>query len=543
MDEFPEVSESSAMGEALATVNATPTTPTPNGVSYGALTQVNAEHDADYWQELRALYHGGKRLLGDDAVMRRLFPAHRDEIEKVYEERKRRAFYVSYASEIVSKIVADLGLDPLTLGTGGDKETAKWDEFYDTFFKDVTPRAGERLSMNALIRERALEALQVRRAWTLVELPGSPSSQFSSRAEQEKAGALNAYAVPLDAESVLDWEFDHDGELEFVLLNFRDQKRPSVTSSRSMITERWVWYDRQKCVVYQVTYRADNPPQEKDIIPMVSEVLHGFGRVPALCLKLPHGLWAMDKLASLAKEHFNKRSALGWAEFQSLFQELYEFLAPAISPGGVIVNELQEDPGRAKAHRRGQGYVQERGSDDKAMFIGPGSESFTHALASCKDIRDEMHRVTHQMALTVDNSAAALQRSGESKELDQAATTVVLQALGVLCREYANSIMAMVAKMRGDKDLAAKWSVTGMTKFNRPDPAKVIEEATGVKLLEIKSETFQRRYQLKVAKSALPDEDEDTIKAIQEELESNITSESMAEDAEADAAVKKVMTE
>lgn len=512
------------------------------GVSYGALSQRGPKHDAGYWAELRSFYEGGKRLLGDDALLSRVFPRHRDEEERVYRQRKARALYVSYAAEIVGKIVADLSLDPLALSTGGDAESNVWTEWYDEFFRNTAPRSGGVIrSLGDLVRGQVLEAMQVRRAWTLVELPSLDASRFSSRAEQEQAGALDAYAIPLEAECVIDWEHDTDGELEFAMLNFQDRKREGISSSRGMVRERWIWYTRTDYRIFETTYKVGEPPDERDIVPEVQSGRHSFGRVPLVELCVPCGLWAMDKLHSLAREHFNKRSALAWAEFQSLFQELYEFLAPPRTSAGVTINEAQEDSDRHISQRRGQGFVQKRGNEDDARFVGPPTDGFAHALASTKEIRDEMHRVTHQMALTVDNSGAALKRSGDSKRMDAAATTVILEAIGDLARKHANEVLSLVSVARGESQLKGKWACTGMARFDVADSTAVVEEGQGVKLLEIKSETFQRRYQLKVAKAVLPDESPETIQKIEEELENNITSELMEESDNADTMASKAM--
>jgi hypothetical protein len=69
-------------------------------------------YDADYWQRLRAFYAGGKKLFSNERLMAEIFPKHRDELEQIYEERKKRAHYVPYAGEIIDHIVAALCAQP-----------------------------------------------------------------------------------------------------------------------------------------------------------------------------------------------------------------------------------------------------------------------------------------------------------------------------------------------------------------------------------------------------------------------------------------------
>ena len=74
----------------------------------------------------------------------------------------------------------------------------------------------------------------------------------------------------------------------------------------------------------------------------------------------------MNKIESIARELLNKRCALSWAEFKSLYPVLYEFMQdedPEACAGGVA-----EDNDRAVNQTRGIGYVQERAEKDRAEF-------------------------------------------------------------------------------------------------------------------------------------------------------------------------------
>lgn len=501
---------------------------TADSIAYAQICQTNDGYDGEYWNQLDALYEGGRRLLRDRAMLERIFPRHRGESDAIYSERTKRALYIPYAAEILDYIVAQLTAEPLRLHLDEDQEIPP---FYAEFVKDVSPPGGERLDISALIKRQILRALICRTAWTLVDLPSMPrdmngASIFSDLASQEKSGALNAYVICIDPISVIDWEEDEAGELEWVVVHTRESKRRGLQGNRNAITERWMYYTRGTWELYEISYPKDKPPTEKTPVPLVRAGVHTFGRVPLDRLTLPSGLWAMNKLENLAREHFNKRSALSWAEFQSLFQELYEFLAPEEAGKGATIGENQQDASRALNQRRGQGFIQQRGSQDRAEFVGPDSGPFAHAMASCDNIRDEMHRVTHQMALTVDNSAAALGRSGESKGQDKAATCVVLQALGQVGRDHAEKILRMVSSVRGEEDLVTKWHAKGMDEFDDADVGGLVEEAVSLETVSIKSPTFHRKHQAKLAKVILGEElDEDDIKQIEKELDENITDE------------------
>ena len=75
---------------------------------------------------------------------------------------------------------------------------------------------------------------------------------------------------------------------------------------------------------------------------------------------------------------------------------------------------ISEDADRSKNQSRGPGYVQERGHQDKAEWVGPSPEPFKEARLSLNELRDDMHRVMHMMAMAVSQNTTALGRSAAS---------------------------------------------------------------------------------------------------------------------------------
>src|SRR4051812_36281839 len=53
-------------------------------VPYEMLQERHPEWDIGYWEECRALYAGGKRLLGNPEIMKRLFPQNLHEPQNIY---------------------------------------------------------------------------------------------------------------------------------------------------------------------------------------------------------------------------------------------------------------------------------------------------------------------------------------------------------------------------------------------------------------------------------------------------------------------------
>jgi hypothetical protein len=234
----------------------------------------------------------------------------------------------------------------------------------------------------------------------------------------------------------------------------------------------------------------------------------------------------MSKLESMAKEHFNQSNALGWATLRSLFPQLYEFLGPEDPMAGQMLSENQQDPNRAVKQTRGQGYIQQRGKDDRAEYVGPDSGPFTFSLDRLNSLRDEMHRVTHLMALSVDNKASSVARSGASKAQDKAATSVVLTELGNYARRHAVEICEMVGKGRKDPEVA--WVAHGMENFDQTSVDDLVDEMTKLATLQdmIPSPTYWRIKTTQFTRVDLgPNIADEEFDKIESELEQNIPAE------------------
>jgi len=497
-----------------------------NGVTFAKLQAKHPDYAAEFWSSARALYAGGRKLFGDAKTFESLFPRHLGETDQVYRERKSRAFYINYPGSIIDHLVAGLMTCPVEVGidADADEDDPPLPPFYVDFIDDVTPVGGRRCSLQQLVRDRVREALIVGCAWTQVDFPaGAAPDDELSAAAQEQAGLIDAYAIPLPVECVYDYEESADGALEWVNVAVDSCRRGSIRERRNLITRTWTLYTPTSWERYELTFDPRKPPKPATVVPLVAAGAHSFGAPPFARVILPDGLHAMGKMLELAREHFNKRCALSTAEYKSLFPELYEFEAP---PDPMMIGPaIAEDEGRALKQVHGQGYVQLRYAHDRAEYVGPDSTPFGVALQSLKDLRDEMHRITHQMALTFDNSPSALGRSGDSKAQDRAAHAVVLVGLGELLRDFVRELMDMVAIGRGDEP---RWAISGLDRFDVAEVADVVEQAERLEVIPIPSPTYQLRHRYHLAKTVLGDEASETdLAAIEVELRAALTAEQM----------------
>lgn len=505
------------------------------GISYGLLAgRRHPDYREDFWARSRAFYKGGVHLLENDAVLERIFPRHVGEKEEVYIMRKRLAHYTNHSGSIVNHLIGKLMSDPVRL-----QAEPEMDDFYTEFHKDTSPPNGKECSLDDLVGKVLLEASQTQSGYALVEMPRSLDEEARSLAEQEASGALNAWAVEVKAESVVDWEVDKSGEYVWVLLCFKDSKRASVYDDRNTISEQYWEYNKTGWVRWDVEYKIGSPPKAEEIILPSDKGNHTFGKVPLARLQFADGLWVMSKLESLAREFFNKRNALSWAEFKALMPVLYEYLDPGMMPqmpGPAGADNRSTNQTRSVAH------VQQRkagaGLGDKAEWVAPPDAPFAHALTSCESVRDEMHRVVQQMALSADNKGALLRRSAESKGKDTEALDVVLNEYGKLARRFVVELMQLVEAGRGDKP--REWTATGASKFDSSSTDALIEEETVLDTVEMPSPTFKAERKKQLARKVLGDSvTEDTLAEIDTEIETYFSNEQIEGDEEANNAATR----
>lgn len=485
---------------------------------YKAFKIRHPDYDSRLWSKCRAFYAGGDRLLGDKHMLQEVFPPHLSEASTIYAERCKRAFYIPYAGEIINSICAGLFAEPLNLRS---EPEIKDDEFYAEFPEDVSPPGGRTQTLNDLLKEQIGTALLCRRAWTLVDLPSIPPDMEMPETlmEEDGLGLRNAYAVSIDPEMVLDWEMTEDGALEWVLVMHRSSKRDGLMSDRSLVVEDYTLYTPDSWERYRAEYVIGKEPGDDDEIPLLDSGQHSFGKVPLLMLELPEGLWAMGKVLPIAIAHMNLRNALSWAEYKSLFPVLASF-----KQGIDMSNPITEDPDRDVNQVLGQGYMFSAAAGDDLRYVGPDSGPFTAAMQDLNNLRDEMHRVLHQMAQSVDNSGAALQRSADSKQVDQQSTAIILRALGQILKEHVVEVMELVQRGRGDKEVG--WRPEGMEKYDEISVSGLLEQAEVIDTVSIPSATFKQLWTYNLARRILGDNaEEEDLENIRKELEENVTNE------------------
>ena len=466
----------------------------------GILRQTNPNLDVAAVLEHRALYGGGKLVR---AMLDRLLYKGANESDARYQARKARAYYVNHCSALVDQLVAWLFSAQPHLRSDPDERDPFWEDFLGN-----VDRQG--LSLHQYQAARFREAFVTGRAWTLLELPKA-TAEVANLADEDKSGQRRAYVVSLATESVIDWERDEDGSLLWAIVHEELASRASPGAARGLVTQRWTLWEPDGWERFQwAPSKPGQLPKDDDDAQLVDAGEHSFGRVPLVELELPEGFYLLSKIRDQVVESFNARCAKSWAMYVNLYATAVHKKVQS------LVSDLDGGTASVSRMRTGPGYGIEIGADEDLYFLEQSGSSFSVATEHIAELKDELYRVVHQMALSADNSAGAMKRSGDSKAQDNEASEIVLQALSEIEAPNRTAILQMAAAGRGDK---TSWDVVPVHKFSLQSAAEVLQESIAAGSAGVRSPTFEKERQKRVVAAFLPDLQEETAKQIDEEIE------------------------
>ena len=497
-------------------------------MKYSTLAQQNPGYMGAIWHELGLLYRGGHELT--DAAAREFLPRYLEELPSRYDERLRFAVYTPYMGQIVDYYSSALFSHQLTVtAEAGGPDAAVYERF-------EANADGKGRGIARLMRDVFTTSLVCGKGLVGVDFPAS-SGVATSRAEEEALGAGLPYAYEIDPKQLIDWEHDDDGTFRWCVLHRLVVSRDSPEDDRDGYVEEFKVWRRVDGVVSWELYRTARRDRggsfsAREEVQLVDAGTTSFVCIPIVELSIPDGLWIGNKLGSLAKEHFRRRSALAAAEQKSLFAVPYVKLGPEIhGVGDSLPSEAQQNPHRGDDPRLqliNRGYMV-LGNEDDIGFAEPVGSAFALVDQQCKELVDEMFRVVHQMAFSVSATTSSMQRSGVSKVEDRRATETVLQAYGQLVRECAKGVYTTISDARGE---VVEWQPEGLDSFKMWDRAELVREGIAVDSVGIPSATFKHMYKSQIALRLLGDVPPETADQIRTEIQESppdVTAPSVAE--------------
>ena len=505
---------------------------------YKLLTQVNSQYKSEIWAELQALYEGGYSVVEKS---NKFIPPLTGEHPARYQERTRAACYLNYIGQIVDFFAAGLFAKGVIVLPPGDAEDTTTPgstadlEFYNSFARNADRKGN---SFTGVLREAFTSAILKKRGAVAVDFPAGEALAMS-RADEQFFGEPLPYCYSIPVENIFDWKYGEDGELDWIILHDVKQERLEPEDSRDKKHHEFRIWRRQQGVVYWQLFKSepydDDHPIKEDIeIPLVDTGVTTFKRIPIIFIDIPHGLWVGNKAGPGALEHFQRRSTLVSAENRSMVAIPYVALGPEMSaPGDPLPSEAAMDPARGddpvlKFHRDGFLVL---GAGDKVGYAEPEGRAYELVNNQLTELKDELFRVSHQMAASVSNRPSSLSRSGDSKEEDRRVEAIVLGAYADIMRPVAARIYETIAQARGD---TVFWTVHGLDNFEKEDRGRLVSEATQLQVIAIPSPTFKKTYMTQLAVKLIAGAPAETVEQVRREIADAVESEVVSSDVPGD---------
>jgi hypothetical protein len=408
-------------------------------------------------------------------------------------------FYENYIGSIVDWYAATVFRTEPVLTFGGTNEPAQ--KFFSAFVED-TDRKGTPLA--DFFRRQFIDALISGASYVLVDFPRLDRKP-ENRAEEEALGASRAYLVEYSAEDLINWSRDDLGNYEWVVLRTSAIKKDRVEDADWREERRWVYYDKQSYRIYVQEGFLNAPAAaggEAGAIKLVAQGTHGLAKqnqVPLFGLRIPEGLWMLNRAGSLQLEHFNKSNALAWALTMGLFAM------------PVVYSE------REWSQMVGESYYIQLGPEDRFGWTEPEGKVYQIAADNLTRLQEEIYRVCYlaQAGGSLDRGS---NQSGLSKQLDFAITEEVLRAYGDAVKDQMRRVLKAINTARED---GLEISVTGMDEFDIDDFTSEIADAKELLGLGIGSPTMRKEISKRLALLYLADAPQDVKDKIAAEIEAN----------------------
>jgi hypothetical protein len=454
------------------------------------------EHKGSVWLDYEALYKGGHAFR--DRV-ERFLPKNEAEHHRIYARRKKEAVFRSYIGTIVDYFAALLFAHELTT-TPTRGESAEEVEPPDWAADFQTSADGAGTDLLDFVRDGFIDALVKGAGVWRLDFPDKHGTA-TDRAASDRADHNDVRLARVPREQLLDFERDDRGRLLWVILHEEDQPRFDPTDERGGFTRhRWWVLTRTHSRRFEVFVKKGDGLNPESTLQPAADVAHNLGEVPIVDLSVGDGLWVANRLESAQLEHFRLTCANNWSMRRTCYaMPLFRVTKPQEWRPGTM----------------GAGYYLAIGENEHGEWMSPPTSHLSVVREEVASQKDEIFRLVSQMSLGVDNNAAAVGRSAESKSADAEAIQVVLRAYGAKVRDCVKRTMDLVSKARGDE---LNWGAEGLDRFETLDPELLVKLLKDAIALAIPSETFAIEAKTRAAHALLPGLDQATRDTIRKEV-------------------------
>lgn len=382
-----------------------------------------------HWNFMAATYHGGREWFKDN-IFRYI-----KEGDTEFKDRVDRAYRFNHTREVVDLINKYLFKQSIVRNGADAPEPVK------KFWKKATKNG---LSIKDLARQISKKTSQYGRVGVVVDMT-RPSTAVVSRADEQAAG-LHAYAYIVGPQQLLDYSYDQEGILNWVLIHEvgRDDADPLNSSGEPIL--RYRLWTRNDWTLYKEV-RTGKGKQTEIVIEEQGE--HGLGEVPVI---LADNILSDDDYESPALiddiAYLDRATANYLSNLDAIIQD-QTFSQLAMPAQGVLPGEDNYTKLVEMGTKRVFLFDGEAGQ--VPFYLSPDVKQAQLIVTAINKIISEIYhtvglageRTKQDNAVGIDNS------SGVAKAYDFERVNALLAAKADSLESVENKIAELVAKWHG----------------------------------------------------------------------------------------------
>jgi hypothetical protein len=469
------------------------------------------------YDDFSTLYEGGKAIRDRVTQFLRKRPK---ELSDVYTVRQQNFSYTNLLGNIVGWYEAAVFKQAPQIvkkqaGAKGDaalKIPGEVETFCAAFEKDCDQGGTSFVDFWPQVLE---SLLLYRSAYVLVDLPGASDDAPLSLGAQVRTGRLNPFLAAYDPTSVVNWECDARGNLEWAVLYMRCVEQKILDHAKQV--DYWYIFDRQQVALYEREVRSDENRTPEDATATLAagyprpHALADQNRVPLRKITVPKGLWLANRVYLPLLNHLNLDNSLDFGLFQSNLAQL------VIEDGTMGNYEDKPASGAPVSSEVGYHHLPNGG---KMYYLEPEGRSYAASQTRIDNLEERIYKACYLQDQARTNSSTPTAQSGISKAMDKTPSRDAMCALGDLIRGAMQAVYQDALSVRGFTEIEA--DIRGLD-FSDKASAEDLDLLERGQAIPVNSKTFEREVGKKTARVTLPDMNPDTLRVIDAEIDANPT--------------------
>lgn len=352
------------------------------------------------------------------------------------------------------------------------------------------------------------ELLTMRKVGVYIDMPKIGGSVLSK-------GDKHPYLYIYTAESILNWDYDSQGQLVQLLLRDNIYERDEITGLPIALSHRYRYYHIDKGKVVVEFYNMDD---EREGEPLVL----GINEIPLQIIEITD---------SLLRDVANHQIALLNAESSDMnfiMKSNYPFYTEQVDDrannqlikaaqrayrdeeGNIVTHEEEEavKTGNTQGRRYGKGL-------DRPAFIAPPTDPLMASMQKQRALKEDIRVLTHLALSNIQSKMA----SAESKGFDNQGLEAGLSYIGLELANAEHGIGRIWAKYEGETEYPAinyprRWSLK--SEEERRAEVKELKEIRE----EVPSLIFKKEISKEIARAILTGKvSDERIEEIEKEIE------------------------